>query len=145
MKDHLYYRIRPDFEVAAPYFFTARGEDPVVARHGMNREIIALMAGKLPATLVRDFLWRWFSRPEYLAAVARGGARHDLAGRPCGVITREEAETARHQLVDRLLRDPGRRGSLDWVLRTLDRIDADPALRAEVLSHLSDGCPQTQP
>lgn len=134
MKDHVYYRIRPLFEDAAPQFFTPRGQDPVVARHGINREIIGLMSREMSATLVRDFLWRWFSRPEYLAAVARGGDRHDLSGVPCGKVTPEEAACARARLVTRLSSDPRRPGGLFWLSRTLDRIEADPALRSDVLA-----------
>jgi len=139
MKDHLYYRVRPLFEAAAPNFFTPRGTDPIVARHGINREVIALMQGTASATLVRDFLWRWFSRPEYLAAVSRGGCRHDLSGKPCAAITPEEMETARDRLVERLVRDPSRPGGPNWLARTLDRISADHALRAEVYAILPPG------
>lgn len=139
MKDHLYYRVRPLFEAAAPNFFTPRGSDPIVARHGINREVIALMQGTASATLVRDFLWRWFSRPEYLAAVARGGRRHDISGAPCATITAEEMATARDRLVERLVRDPSRPGGASWVARTLDRISADSAMRAEVYALLPPG------
>ncbi|MCE6959716.1 ProQ/FinO family protein [Cereibacter sphaeroides] len=132
MNDRLYYRLRPRFEAAAPALFTERGKLPVAARHGINRDILDLMAGEISASQVRDFIWRWFARPEYLAVIARGGERFDLAGRACGVITAEERARARASLIMRLRRD-FTAGATARVHAMLDRIDADDALRDAVL------------
>jgi sRNA-binding protein len=132
MKDSLYYRLRPAFEIAAPALFTRRGRLAVPAKRGINRDVVDLMSGRLSRTMVRNFLWRWFSRPEYLAAVALGGDRFDLEGRPCGEISEGERLQARYALTEKLAVEAALRGGAAWTARTLDQIGADPDLRREV-------------
>lgn len=132
MRDSLYYRLRPAFEQAAPSLFAGRGCLAVPAKLGVNREVVDLMAGRMSGTTVRNFLWRWFSRPEYLAAVAKGGFRFDLDGRVCGVITEEERLQAEACLIDKLARESVDRDGEAWAYRTMEQICADDALRAKV-------------
>jgi ProP effector len=44
--------------------------------------------------------WRYPRLGAYLRAVARGGARYDLDGNPCGEITEGEKENARQRLYE---------------------------------------------
>jgi hypothetical protein len=132
MKDSLYYRLRPIFEMSAPAIFTRRGRMAVPAKLGINRDVVDMMSGRLSRTTVRNFLWRWFSRPEYLAAISRGGDRFDLEGRPCGKILEEERLQARSALTEKLAVEAALRGGAAWTARTLDHIGADPDLRREV-------------
>lgn len=132
MKDKDYYRIRPEFERCLPALFPSRGTPPPPVKHGINREIVSQMKGRISATQVKGFLWRWFSRPEYLAAVAAGGLRHDIEGRPCDGITEEERAHARNALVQRIAREVVASRSPVWVRRTLSVIRADDRLRADI-------------
>jgi sRNA-binding protein len=132
MRDSLYYRLRPAFEKTAPSLFESRGGLAVPAKLGINREVVDLMAGQMSGTTVRNFLWRWFSRPEYLAAVARGGFRFDLEGRVCGIISDEERRQAENCLIEKLARESVMRDGAEWAERTMDQINAERELRAKV-------------
>ena len=135
MNDRMYYRLRPQFEAALPGLFTSKGQLPVAAKLGINREIVDVMSDRMSASSVRDFLWRWFGRMEYLGVIARGGARHDLQGKPCGTITEEEASRARKMLIEKLTRELRSGRGREAVEKMLHRIDADDHLKRTILGN----------
>jgi sRNA-binding protein len=137
MRDSLYYRLRPAFEQASPCLFGGRGCLAVPAKLGINREVVDLMAGTMSGTTVRNFLWRWFSRPEYLAAVAKGGQRFDLEGRACGIVSDDERSLAEACLIEKLARECVLHDGSDWAMRTMEKICADASLREKVAQRIS--------
>jgi len=51
-----------------------------------------------PRWRLHQALWRYCSRPEYMAGLVQGAVRIDLDGKPLGVVTATEAANAREQL-----------------------------------------------
>jgi ProP effector len=79
---------------------------PVVPlAHGVHRQIAEEQG--LSLAEVRSALAFWINGLRYITAIARGGARYGLDGKPDGVVTDAEAAEARERLAVRKPRHPG--------------------------------------
>jgi sRNA-binding protein len=75
----------------APQMF---GEAPVPLAIGIFATLKELLVDEADDTAVGRFLRDWTSRPAYLAALARGDARRELAGHLAGEATDNEQQFA---------------------------------------------------
>lgn len=79
---------------------------PVVPlAYGVHRQIAEEQG--LTVAEVQSALAFWINGVRYTTAIARGGARYGLDGKPDGVVTDAEAAEARERLADRKPRHPG--------------------------------------
>ena len=81
---------------------------------GIHHALLEALAAEQPPpcsrTALRRALYAWCRRPAYLVAVAAGGARHGLDGRPAETITPDQRQQARRALATlRQPRSPSRR------------------------------------
>jgi sRNA-binding protein len=84
-------RLAHDLVARYPQTFT---DPPVPLAIGVDKPLIAALAGIWSAKAVRHFLRFWAGRPAYVAAIAAGEPRCDLDGTPTTAPTEREREHA---------------------------------------------------